>query len=70
MAMLRQGDLEITVNGQSHMVEAAPETPLLYVLRNELKLNAAMFWLRAVAVRRMHCPRRRRARSLLHLPGQ
>jgi nicotinate dehydrogenase subunit A len=43
MAMLRQGDLEITVNGQSHMVEAAPETPLLYVLRNKLKLNAAKF---------------------------
>jgi nicotinate dehydrogenase subunit A len=43
MAMLRQGDLEITVNGQPHMVEATPETPLLYVLRNELKLNAAKF---------------------------
>jgi nicotinate dehydrogenase subunit A len=43
MAMLRQGDLEITVNGQSHRVEAAPETPLLYVLRNELRLNAAKF---------------------------
>ena len=43
MAMLRQGGLEITVNGQSRMVEAAAETPLLYVLRNELKLNAAKF---------------------------
>jgi nicotinate dehydrogenase subunit A len=43
MTMLRQGDLEITVNGQAHTVEAAPETPLLYVLRNELKLNAAKF---------------------------
>jgi nicotinate dehydrogenase subunit A len=42
MALL-QGDLQITVNGQSHTVEAAPETPLLYVLRNELKLNAAKF---------------------------
>jgi nicotinate dehydrogenase subunit A len=43
MAMLRQGDLEITVNGQPHTVQAAAETPLLYVLRNELKLNAAKF---------------------------
>jgi nicotinate dehydrogenase subunit A len=43
MALLRQGDLEITVNGRSHMVQADPETPLLYVLRNELNLNAAKF---------------------------
>jgi aerobic-type carbon monoxide dehydrogenase small subunit (CoxS/CutS family) len=43
MAMLRQGDLEITVNGRAHTVQADPETPLLYVLRNELKLNAAKF---------------------------
>jgi nicotinate dehydrogenase subunit A len=43
MAMLRQGDLEITVNGQAHAVQADPETPLLYVLRNELNLNAAKF---------------------------
>ena len=43
MALLRQGGLEITVNGRSHTVQADPETPLLYVLRNELKLNAAKF---------------------------
>ncbi|MGH2617994.1 MAG: (2Fe-2S)-binding protein [Thermomicrobiales bacterium] len=43
MAFLRQGNLEITVNGQSHPVQADPETPLLYVLRNELNLNAAKF---------------------------
>lgn len=41
--MLRQGNAEITVNGKKHLVQAAPETPLLYVLRNELKLNAAKF---------------------------
>lgn len=39
----RQGSLELTVNGQPHQVEATPETPLLYVLRNELELNAAKF---------------------------
>src|SRR5688572_24216331 len=43
MALLRQGDFEITVNGRSHTVQADPETPLLYVLRNELNLNAAKF---------------------------
>jgi nicotinate dehydrogenase subunit A len=42
MAM-RQDSLEITVNGQPHQVQADPETPLLYVLRNELNLNAAKF---------------------------
>ena len=35
--------LSITVNGQSHAVEATPDTPLLYVLRNELGLHAAKF---------------------------
>lgn len=43
MAGNRQGSLEITVNGTSHEVAATPETPLLYVLRNELELNAAKF---------------------------
>ncbi len=35
--------LTITVNGASHVVEAAPDTPLLYVLRNELGLNGPLF---------------------------
>src|SRR5258708_39449186 len=29
----------VTVNGGSHEVAAAPETPLLYALRNDLGLN-------------------------------
>jgi nicotinate dehydrogenase subunit A len=33
----------ITVNGESHAVTAAPETPLLYVLRNDLGLNGPKF---------------------------
>lgn len=33
----------ITVNGMSHEVAAAPETPLLYVLRNDLGLNGPKF---------------------------
>lgn len=36
-------NLEITVNGRRHAVAAAPETPLLYVLRNELALNSPRF---------------------------
>ena len=35
--------IRITVNGAPHVVAATPETPLLYVLRNELGLNAAKF---------------------------
>jgi len=33
----------ITVNGEQHEVRAAPDTPLLYVLRNELELNGPKF---------------------------
>jgi nicotinate dehydrogenase subunit A len=33
----------ITVNGKAHEVAAAPDTPLLYVLRNELNLNGPKF---------------------------
>ena len=35
--------LEITVNGQRHRVTAADDTPLLYVLREELALNGPKF---------------------------
>ncbi len=35
--------IELRVNGQSHNVSADPDTPLLYVLRDELQLNAAKF---------------------------
>ena len=33
----------ITVNGKRHEVQASPDTPLLYVLRNELDLNGPKF---------------------------
>jgi aerobic-type carbon monoxide dehydrogenase small subunit (CoxS/CutS family) len=35
--------ITLTVNGRNHNVEADPATPLLYVLRDELKLNGAKF---------------------------
>lgn len=33
----------ITVNGKPHKVQATPDTPLLYVLRNEVQLNGPKF---------------------------
>jgi nicotinate dehydrogenase subunit A len=33
----------IMVNGESHRVDAAPDTPLLYVLRNDLDLSGPKF---------------------------
>jgi len=35
--------INIRVNGAMHSVPAEPDTPLLYVLRNDLGLNAAKF---------------------------
>src|SRR5262245_53768931 len=35
--------LTLTVNGAAHPIESPPDTPLLYVLRNELGLNGPQF---------------------------
>ena len=35
--------ISLNVNGQDHTVDADPATPLLYVLREDLQLNAAKF---------------------------
>jgi nicotinate dehydrogenase subunit A len=35
--------VKLTVNGKRHTVESAPDTPLLYVLRNELDLHGPRF---------------------------
>src|SRR5215510_9701265 len=35
--------INIKVNGATHSVPADPDTPLLYVLRNDLGLNGAKF---------------------------
>jgi len=37
------GDLRITVNGKQYRVDTSDDTPLLYVLRNELQLNGPRF---------------------------
>jgi nicotinate dehydrogenase subunit A len=35
--------IELSVNGKKHRLKVAPDTPLLYVLRNDLELNGAKF---------------------------
>jgi len=35
--------IKLNVNGTEQTIDSDPETPLLYVLRNDLKLNAAKF---------------------------
>jgi nicotinate dehydrogenase subunit A len=42
MTMTKQA-IRLTVNGRIHDVGAAPDTPLLYVLRNDLELNGPKF---------------------------
>ncbi|MCW4115070.1 (2Fe-2S)-binding protein [Aurantimonas sp. MSK8Z-1] len=33
----------LTINGEAHQVDAEPDTPLLYVLRDDLKMNGAKY---------------------------
>ena len=40
---MTQGTIRLTVNGRMHDVVAAPDTPLLYVLRNDLELNGPKY---------------------------
>ncbi len=35
--------MTLKVNGRDHQIDADPDTPLLYVLRDDLELNAAKF---------------------------
>ncbi len=35
--------ISLKVNGATRSVDAEPDTPLLYVLRNDLELNGAKF---------------------------
>jgi len=41
--MLMTSQFTLTVNGQPYSVEVAPDTPLLYVLRNDLGLNSPQY---------------------------
>ena len=40
---MSQSTIRLTVNGRVHDVDAAPDTALLYVLRNDLELNGPKF---------------------------
>jgi len=35
--------VKLTINGISHQIDTDPDTPLLYVLRDDLKLNGAKY---------------------------
>jgi nicotinate dehydrogenase subunit A len=41
--IMTQPTIRLTVNGRIHEVDAAPDTALLYVLRNDLELNGPKF---------------------------
>ena len=62
-------ELTLSVNGAQQIVSAAPETPLLYVLRNELKLTGSALRLRAGTVRGLRCAGGWRRSSFLHHTG-
>lgn len=40
---MTQSTTRLTVNGATHAIAAAPDTPLLYVLRNDLALNGPKY---------------------------
>jgi nicotinate dehydrogenase subunit A len=42
-AGMTQGTIRLIVNGRMHDVVAAPDTPLLHVLRNDLELNGPKY---------------------------
>ena len=62
-------DLKVKVNGKTWPVEASPDTPLLYVLSNELGSQGTALRLRPCAVRLLLGAGRRRRDPLLHHPG-
>jgi nicotinate dehydrogenase subunit A len=41
--LVKARPITLTVNGETRTVEASPETPLIYVLRNDLELNGPKF---------------------------
>lgn len=36
-------EIRLKINGKTHTVDVEPDTPLLYVLRNDIQLNGAKF---------------------------
>jgi len=54
--------MTLKVNGQNHEIDADPDTPLLYVLADDIKLNAAKFGCGLGQWRFMHGDRGRQRR--------
>ena len=57
--------IKITVNGEARSTEAASDTPLLYVLRDDLRAARPEVRLRPLAVRRLRGARGRQGDPLL-----
>ena len=58
--------ISLDLNGKKTQVDAEPDTPLLWVLRDHLEPDRHQVRLRHGAVRRLHRAPRRRADALLH----
>ncbi len=58
-------EYRVKVNGTVHTIEADPDMPLLYALRDDLEAVQSAFRLRAVAMRRLHGASGRRGDALL-----
>ena len=59
-------ELKLEVNAETHAVTVSPETPLLYVLMNDLGLLGPRFGCGLGAVRRLLRARRRRGDAIVH----
>ena len=57
--------IRLNVNGAEHQVDADPEMPLLWALRDVLGLTGHQVRLRHGPVRRLHRARRRRGQALV-----
>ena len=60
----------LRINGTSRTVDVDPDTPLLWVLRDELRADRHEIRLRRRAVRRLHRASRRPSRALLRDAGR
>ena len=65
---MTQPTIRLSVNGRIHDVEAAPDTALLYVLRNDLELNGPKYGCGTRRMRRLHGADRWRRSAILRYP--
>ena len=61
--------ITLDVNGKTHTIDADPDMPLLYALRERHRAQQSAFRLRPRAMRRLHGAYRRPADPLLHHAG-